>query len=245
MSECWIKIYSVRPWLDSNIWLEFYSQTERILSASLTNLDTNDPAKRKVKRSDLESTGEFTTHFASKEDSRWLFGRFKDANVEMTIRHHKDPRTSDRDVPNSVTIYFPEGYCKSDEGAERIEKIFELGNELLSPFYSFVDLEDVIAKKKKPYGAVNIQEELIGVFWLTFLNNKYVDFFGREKIAAIPEALLNSLGLKLKLGRYPIEVSEAQRAEVEKELGDESFVDTKSSLSKRPGKAVLLFSDLH
>lgn len=244
MSECWIDILGVTPWVDPKVWVEFYSLAEEILSAKLTSLDTNDPPRRKIKRAEFEQTGEFTTNFGFNEQSRWIFGRYKVAKVEMTLQHYKSPRLDERDFPNSLTLYFPDGYCESDEGAERIERMFTLSNRLLNPFYSFAELRNIIAKKKKPYGAVNIQEELLGVFWLTFFNNKYVEYFGRDKLGGVPQASFDSHGVILKLSKKPTDCNEIERKQLENLLGKESFVDPKVTISKPVGQSVLSFAQL-
>ncbi len=244
MSECWIDIMGIKPWIDPKIWIEFHSLSEEILSAKLTNIDTNDPPKRKVQRKYFDQIGKFTTEFGTKEESRWIFCRYRDAKVEMTIQHYKNPRLNGKDFPNSLTIYFPNGYCETDGGAERIERMFQLSNRLLLPFYSFADIRDVIAKKKKPYGAVNIQEELVGIFWLTFFNNKYVDFFGRDKIEGVSEVSSDNNGVNIKLAKKPTDCSEKERIELENILGAESFVDPKVTVSKGIGKVALSFEQL-
>jgi hypothetical protein len=244
MSECWIKNFGIMPWLEPETWLNFYSAAEEILSAKLSNLDTNDPPRRKVKRKEFDHTGEYTTDFGSTEQSRWIFGRFKDAKVEMTLQHYRTVRSDQRDFPNSLTMYFPDGYSETEEGAIKIERVLELSNRLLKPFYSFADLRNIIVKKKKPQGAVNIQEELLGIFWLTFFNNKYVDFFGREKMDGVPGISFANDGVNIKLAQKPTECSEIERLKLEKIFGAESFVDPKVTVPKGIGKAALSFEQL-
>lgn len=243
MSEVWIKAYSIKPWMNSSNWIHFFAEMENILSAKLTNLDAKDPPRRKVERFEFEALGNFITAFGQKEEGRWIFGRFREVKVELTLLHFKNPRSSERDFPNSLTIYLPSDFCGSQGALAKIEQIFDLINNTLCPFYSFSDLEDLVAKKKKPQGAVNIQEELIGVFWLTYFNQKYVEYFGRNRFpSGLTEFISN--GAKIKLGATPGDVSEQERIEFENLLGRESFVDSSSFLTKQPGKAALSFPQL-
>jgi len=244
MTECWIDVLAVTPWIDPKVWFEFYCQAEEILSAKLSSLDTNDPPRRKIKRTEFTQTGEFTTAFGSDEQSRWVFGRFMAAKVEFTLHHHSGLRSGERDLPNSLILYFPDGFCESDGGAEKVERMFDLCNRLLNPFYSFSDLRNIIAQKKKPFGAVNIQEELLGVFWLTFFNTKYVEYFGQEKMAGMPGASFDSDGVRLKLAKKPNDCTELERKQLEVLLGAESFVDPKVTIPKSVGRSVLSFAQL-
>jgi hypothetical protein len=245
MTECWIKIFAVTPWVDANVWVEFHSKAEEILSAKLTNLDTNDPPRRKIKRAEFKLTGIFTTDFGIDDQVRWIFGRYKDVKVEMTLQHYKTLRSGIFDFPNSLTLYFPDGFSESEKGLEKIEHMFNLGNKLLNPFYSFADLQYIITKKRKPYGAVNIQEELLGIFWLTFFNNKYIEYFGHDKLAQMPNAFFGSHGFTLKLSKGPNYSSEFERKQLENILGSASFVDPKEPVSKPIGQSVLSFEQLN
>ncbi|WP_404307781.1 hypothetical protein [Neorhodopirellula lusitana] len=244
MSEIWIKSHSVETWCDPNIWSKFFGELEEILSAKLTNLDINDPPKRKVGRNEIASAGTYVTQFGPDKVSRWIFGRFKDAKVDFTIHHHKTLRVDVNDFSNSLTFFFAESICADVVKNRTIERLFDLTNECFSPFYSFTDLIDMIVKKKKSRGAVNLQQELIGVFWLTYFNGKYVEFFGDDRFRS-ELATPCDRGMKIKLGSQPINIGPTIRADLEAELGAKHFVDPKSSRSKKAGEAALLFSELH
>jgi hypothetical protein len=240
MSETWIQAFTVKPWMNSNSWFDFFSKTEAILTAKLSSLDTNDPPKRNINKLNFESIGEFITNFGLNEDARWIFGRFKNANIDIMIHHHKNIRSSEGDLPNSISFFFPEGYCDTESGLRCVDLMFDLINNILKPFYSFADWRDAIVKKKKIQGAVNIQEELIGIFWLTFFNDKYMEFFGRDKLALI-HGFSNTAGFKLKLAESPSTVTSKKREEIEMALGKESFVDPTNTQIKALGMTVLPF----
>lgn len=244
MNECWIKIFSVVPWGTPPLWLDFFRVAEEILGAKLTHLDIDDPPKRTVTRANFEQSGDFAVGFRPQENARWLFGRFKGAKVEITAHHHKTARIAERDFPNSLTIYFPEHYLDTEGGAACVERLFNEANRIFLPFYSFADLRSAVVTKKKSTGAVNLQEELLGVFWLTYFSSAYVNFIGPGALAGTGCAMPTSGGLVLKLGGTPGACSVETRRQMEVKLGQDFFVNPVADRLKPLGRHALTFAQL-
>ncbi|MBN2684671.1 MAG: hypothetical protein JXR40_05285 [Pontiellaceae bacterium] len=241
MGEIWISAYSIEPMLDAKSWSDFYGGIGSVLSANLSHLDTNDPVRRVVKSTN--DSGDFTVSFGEREESRWLHAKFRGAKVEMMIHHHKRRRVDPREFPNSINVYFDKKYCDSVSLTERVVRVFELVIEHMRPFYAYSDVVENISIKKKRFGAVNLQEELIGIFWLTYFNEKYVRFFGSDRFVGRLTTFTEE-GAHIRLGEFPGEVNEQLKTEFIDRLGSESFVDPSSSLVKQIGHAALSFIDL-
>ena len=114
----------------------------------------------------------------------------------------------------------------------------------MQPFYSISD-DIIYIKSKSRETAVNIERELLCVFWLTHFNNQYTDFFGRQKfdeLAGVGFASRN--GVTLKLGNSPAEVPHERRVTCEHLLGYSSFVDPRDHSLKSPGRYALTFTEL-
>ena len=108
------------------------------------------------------------------------------------------------------------------------------------------DTQEHFATKAKAGGyGVDYQAELSGVFWLTWFDKQYCEFFGRDKFAAIKEAKIDSRGdVRLRLGVSPFTYREARRRQIERNLGTASFIDPKSRREKEHGASVLTFEQL-
>ena len=100
----------------------------------LVKLDTNDPIRRRADT--LKSEGDFMVAFKAKEDSRWLFGSFERTKVQLEIRHFKTLGTWE----NSITVKLPGGMTAVAD-ISRVLRAFDLGNQLMRPFYSLADLK--------------------------------------------------------------------------------------------------------
>lgn len=239
--EMWLSHLACVPWADPDRWISYIRDAEAILGSSITHLDKNDPVRRRVKPGRLPDVAAYLTSFDNRADSRWVFGKFESVGVEFTLQQYRVIKA----WPNSIDWYFPPGFLATDSGIRRICDLFASGNAALDPFYSYADCKRFIASKKKPSGAVNIEAELIGVFWLSFFNSRYVEFIGQERFAEL-EGIDKSGddGLTLRLGESPESVPESLRYRIECNLGPNLFVNPKDSRGKRPGEFALTFDQL-
>lgn len=169
MSEFWLKIYSVEKWSDPAEWNAFLAQTERILGAELSKLDKTDPPRRAVSRESFEQSGHFIVDFQPSNESRWIFGKFKKNKIDIAIHHHASDRRAVNDFPNSLSIYIS-NFESTDEWVGKVYSILHAAIDAFCPFYAFADIKDCISSKRRKSGAVNLQQELTGVFWLTYFN---------------------------------------------------------------------------
>lgn len=222
--------------LDGKQWLELLRDAEKTLGARLARLDVNDPVRRKVER--LEEAAEFVCRFGEKEDSRRLFGRFDKPRTEIAISLFR--RTGR--FPNGVDFYFPTA-AASD--VRRLLELFSGMVRLLEPFYAFCDLQSVLAgKRKATRAAVDLEAELIGVFWLTHFNRRWVDFIGATRFDALPcERTARANGVTLRLGETPTGLG-SERDAAEELLGRRFFVDPEFRGIRRPGEDALTFAQL-
>ena len=116
---------------------------------------------------------------------------------------------------------------------------------MLHTFYSYGDIATQLSLKKKSTGAVDIQAELLGVFWLTYFNDAYVKFFSAERFRDL-DGIVSHVGngMTVELGKRPNELSEDKRKNAALVLGKDSFVDVADLAGKRPGKFALTFQQL-
>jgi len=245
--ELWMYHDSVQLWTDSSLWLDYLTDAESVLGARITRLDKNDPVRRKVEKGESDKTAQFIVDFGKKEDSRWLFGKIGNLGITFSIHHHRSERSSPNDFPNTLIWYIPEKLLQTETMINRVVTLFQLGNERLRTFYGCADFIERIGKKKKETGAVNIEEELLGVFWLTYFDHRYRDMFGEEKVALLSNIITECphRGFMVKLADSPIDMDERRSAEAEKILGAKTFVNPSERFSfKRPGEFALTFSQL-
>src|SRR5260221_11950817 len=238
MAETWVSHSSVSAWCNPAMWPLYLSRAQFILGSRVTRLDASDPVVRKV--TSLDEIGEYILSFNEFEQSRTLFGKFS-SGTDFTIDLHRD----DKRWTNSITWYFPSELVTELDNLRRVRAIFDLGNDVLSPFYSYADDQMVISGKKRSDRSVNILEELLGVFWLTYFGRAYVDFFGQARFSDVPEIQFYlSGGATLVLGESPHAVPGALRQEWVKRLGEQSFVDPAGPYWKQPGRHALGFDEL-
>jgi hypothetical protein len=240
LSNIWIMHFSVKNWRDEAMWLSYFNAAQSVLKSPLTHLDTADPIRRRVES--LDDAAAFASAFKERETSRWLFGKFSKIKFNFQIHYY---RTKDEMASSNKLIwYIPGDVIENDEGRRFAETLFETGNRILQPFYSISD-DIIYIKSKSRDKAVNIEQELLGVFWLTYFNTQYTDFFGREKfdeLAAVGFEPTN--GVTLKLGDSPAKVPQERRMTCERLLGYSSFVDPRDHSLKPPGRYALTFTDL-
>ena len=224
-----------------DIWLRFFANLENLLNAKLSHLDTNDPIRKKV--ASLDEAADYVCSIGEQEGSRWLFGKFTKAKVKVriSISLFKDARS----FPNSVYLYFPEKAFDKDEESNLLYDIFVEGNRRFKPFYSFCDSDAMVTRKKKSSGfSVDLQAELIGMFWLTYFNRSYVEFFGQSKFEELPCKKFNLQdGIAIKLGASPL-LLDISREEAESFLGKKSFVEPELGFDKPIGKNALTFDNI-
>jgi len=242
MNQIWMKHYSVCPWSDLAMWSSYLARAQEVLGEPLKRLDENDPARRKATSCDEDAR--FICNFSPKKQSRWIFGRVGKPSISLLIRHHQDGGGWDNEVGWSV----PAKKLESPGGLAMIESLFAFGNEMLNPYYSYAERMDVMARmteQRGNKGAVDSEQELLGVFWLTFFSNRYVEYFGRERFDGLPMATRHSpRGVTLKATESPFDNSEHERETTMSALGRKSFVDVSSEEYKTKGKYALTFEQL-
>ena len=234
---------SVNNLLHADIWTSFLLDVEDCLDEKLSRLDVNDPIRKKVE--DIDNVGCFICSIGQKEDSRWLFGKFGRSKVELSMSLYRD---SSR-FCNSVSFYFPAKFLKNTENLELVAKIFEIGNQHLKPFYSYADdLNQIAAKRKVTRMAVDLEVELGGMFWLTYLNNKYLDFFGNTKLEKLSGSYTldeSNYGATFRFGKLPASAESVElRLAAEETLGKESFVNPQLPFDRPRGSQALTYEQL-
>ena len=239
MSDLWMHHLSVESWQTPCRWAEYFDQAQKILRSPLTHLDAAEPIRRRV--TSLGDAGDYICALKEREGSRWLFGKFSEIGVEFTLQNH---RGIDQ-WPNSLILTFPPKFVSSPESYGCVKALFDSGNHITSAFYSFVDERQQVSDKNKSLGAVNIEEELIGVFWITYFNASYVAFFGREKFENIADAKFGANGdVTVLLGDSPSTIPSGIRERLAIQLGKESFVEPSDEFYKPRGRFALTLQEL-
>ena len=240
MSQIQMMFCSVVDLFDRELWRNYFERLEMNVGSNLSHLDNNDPIRRRV--SNLADAAAFVCDISELENSRTLFAKFGKSKVEMTITLYKNTEL----FANNISIYFPDKFFDNkNNSTDRIHGIFELSNKKIKPFYSLSDSAEIIAGKRKASGfAVNLQEELIGVFWLTFFSTRYVAYFGQQSLVNLRcRSVASSDGMLVRLGDSPMSV-DMQREEAERILGKDSFVTPSLDSEKPLGKHALMFNQL-
>jgi hypothetical protein len=241
----WLSHDSVSSWLELERWVEYFARVQEILGAPITHLDENDPIRRRFDNKLLLENAQYVVGFGEQEDSRTLFGEFTTIGVDFSLHlYRNDPRWD-----NCIDWHFPESYLDAPSKCLAIERMFDCGNHLLETFYGYADTCEVHSKKswrKKEFGAVDFQEELLGIYWLTYFNDRYVEFFNREKLMGLENlAVRLNGGVTLRLAETPSAVPDGLRQEIENALGPKSFVAWQRDITiKRAGQYALTFEQL-
>lgn len=241
-NELWLCHYACVSWLEVDRWTRYLERVQAILGAEISHLDKDDPARRRVRPGTLADLATYVTSIGKREESRWVFGRLETIGIDFTVRHYRDVRG----WPNSINWYIPPAFVNRDSCAGAIRSLFDCGNEMLSPFYAYSDTKDVVARKKRESGAINIQAELIGAFWLSYFDTHYVTFIGEEKFRQLDRSVVvfDRGGVTLCLGETPATTESELRSQTESTLGSRLFVQSSETLTKRPGQYALTFEQL-
>jgi hypothetical protein len=169
-----------------------------------------------------------------------LFGRFDELDIEFSIQHYRKIGH----YSNTLRWHLPQTVL-TDGNLPQVRRLFDAGNEVLHPFYSYGDVASQLSSKKKSTGAIDIQAELLGVFWLTYFSDAYVKFFSAERFRELNGVAFNGEhGVTIQLGQSPNDVTEDKRRIAVLALGKNSFVDVADLSGKRPGKFALTFQQL-
>ena len=194
-------------------------------------LDDIDPLRRNYEDHSLEDNAKFIVSFGSKETSRNIFGKYKKSKASFSIRIVNRPE----ETTNSFNLYLPA------TETQFAEKIFPQILDTLNPMYAYADFQSRIsAKRRADFFAVNFEQELPGVFWITFFCGTYVRYFDLTTFRGPAEVEMNdrSDGIALKLGKSPDELGPDIRRAAENLIGELSFVDPQSTTLKPIGKYV-------
>lgn len=246
-TELWMKHRSVASWNDAAAWDDYLRAVQRLLVDRLSKLDSNDPARREADA--LHGEGSFVTQFGSKDDSRWVLGKFERTKIQIQVNHYKNGRDSfGRRRDNNIAFYVPEK-LHSEEGVTKLVELFRMTSERWKVFYGYADLKGVCCLKKASspsLGALNIASELPGVFWLTYFGPHYSTFIGRERLNALEQSSEGPAGgTILRLAETPKEVPEGLRRMMERRLGVEMFAGTgEVTIEKPEGRYALTLDQL-
>ena len=233
--------YSLVDWSQPSLWAGYFERAQRILGTHLVRLDTNDPVRRSVPRDAFNEFGEYIVDIEDTESSRWTFGKFKQSNVLLTIEYYKD----NHPFCSSLSWDFHERFFKRDTALDTIRRLFAFGNQYLGPYWSYSDeIEFIRMKKTFSRRAVDLERELVGVFWLTYFNESYCNFFGAEKMRSIGGQHEEYGGMTFDLGESPSQVTPRARQELEEAIGKMSFVDPTRDIEKPKGKYALTYDQL-
>lgn len=229
--EIVLKIFSRYPWDRVDVWEKVFSLFQRVLDGLPVKLDTRDPPRRKFKDFSLEENAAYLCDFGAGESSRTVFGSYPKHLCSFSVSLYRDAP----DFNHSLSIYLPRS------AAEQAEALFNALIESLSPFYAYADYQSTIAgKRRADHFAVSFDQELVGVFWLTWFCSTYVRHFG----ASVFDSLNTSKragdggGVTLKLSDSPGDVPPELRQHIEEVLGKDAFVDPTSTKLKPVGKFV-------
>jgi hypothetical protein len=240
--ELWLCHYSCMSWSDPDRWIGYFRTVEGILGARITHLDQNDPVRRRVKPGEFAELAEYVVSMGERENSRWLHGKMASVRLSFSVQHNRDFRVPG--FPNSVSWYFPARFVDNASGLDAVRSLFECGDTWLSPFYAYSDIKAQIASKKKEW-AVDLRAELLGVFWLTYFNSRYVEFIGKDKFKELPGISVKfDGGATLDLGESPWSVPDGLRAQAQAKLCPKLFVESNEVLRKRPGEYALTYEQL-
>ncbi|MDV2438997.1 hypothetical protein QR665_05785 [Acinetobacter gerneri] len=242
MNKLQVSLFSLESLFDKReMWKAFFTNLENIFDLKISHIDKNDPIRNKVKN--LDEVADYISVFGGEDTLNILFAKSKKYGLFVLLRL-KAAKSTVVNGYDAVYISFNEDFIKQKENLEKVYLFFKESISLIKPFYAVCDDTINIKAKKKSNGfPVNYEEELPGIFWLTYFNKKYSEFFDLKNKNIPFEAVENTSGAILRLGESPHHIV-YDRFEAEKELGSKSFVELDAILNKSFGKYVLLFKDL-
>lgn len=220
----WMSFSSVRPWNDPALWDDYLQFVESLFKDRLDRLDENDPIRR---RASSRSEGLYITNFEKPQSTRILFGKFAKTKIEFTINlcnWEKDQWG--RAVSNRINFYIPiPNTLSASPETDRLVNFFLLTIEKLEAFTAEADIVDIIYSKKSHDGmSLCISDELLGIFWLTYLGPKYCEFFKREIVLSLFGAHEGPAGgITIRLADSPFEIGPEERRNAEIILGEKYF----------------------
>jgi len=230
---------------DPKHWAHFLQCAEFILNSRLTHIDAHDPVRRKA--STAQDTGEYICAFEPNETSRSLFGEFRGIGCDVSI----DLWRSSSENYDEIKWYAQPPFTENEGCWRQLIDLFDLGNRMFTPFYAYAEDYDWLTKWSKPIlerpERTNSDQELLGIFWMTYFSAAYVDFFGAETFSDLPNVKYNADGgATITLADRPQNVPDGLRDEIAAKLGKQSFteLDVRYLLPKRRGKHVLTFDQL-
>lgn len=242
-NELWLSHLSCASWSLPDQWDRYFTGAQEILGAPITHLDDDDPIRRRFDMYSLAENTEFVTRIEKDEVGRTLFGEMRTIDVRFCVRlHPNDPSWF-----NSLNWHAPADVLADSSRLAGFRRLFDLGNVLLDAFYGYGETCERQSRKKRREPGYGIEVELTGAFWLTYFNDKYVEFFGREKVADLTSLGIDvrfDQGVTLCLGQTPTSVPEGLREVIEDSLGRHSFVRHRDFTVKRPGQYALTMDQL-
>lgn len=229
MNELQMSFYTTNNLSDYDVWEKFISFMEKNFEAKISHIDSADPPRRKSLCAD-DAASYISSSIRLGKISRF-FGKFGKSKIFIQISAFQ-PIDS---FPNEVSIFFPLSAVSTAESQKGIVRSFEEGVSSFKPFYAICDHIMKIHAKRKPSGlSVDLREELLGVFWITYFDSNYVRFIGDDRFSGIKH------GGKVLGGGFMILIDDFNAAasfgsSIEMLLGKDHFVDTASYYEKQPG----------
>lgn len=217
-----ISVLSKSDWSSADFWNTYLGNLQLILSDKLSKLDNRDPVKRAS--NSVITDGEFISK-ANKSDNRnWIYGKFKKSRIEIQINWSVNPVDEyGRSKYNYLEIYIPMK-LPNDLSYLKITELFKYTNLHLQGFYGYGGLSENFRNIKDNSRRLDFDRELPGIFWLTYFNKQYVDFFKlKEKLDGYKFEENDAGGITVILSHSPIELEEQDCRKLEEHICSRSF----------------------
>lgn len=238
MAELWLSCYSTLEFSPDCL-NELLVESQVILGEKIIKIGPKDPPKKIKNKSEIKEIIN-SLDFGENNSILGCLSR----EIDFLIKSYQPSM----EFPNSVQWYFPSSYTELPENVEKVKSLLEFCAQKTNSFYSYCDfLEGVVSEKKRKDGfAVDIISELLGVFWLTTFNQKYIDFIGKDKLNALSaDVNFSSSGhCFITLSDRPEQSDRALRRKVEEMIGGCLFVDPEDERQKERGEFGLTYSQL-
>ncbi len=240
--DLWISLHFEHPVTAAAPWTAALAAMEARLGATVTRLGERDRPPRRGARS-LAELGAEVAAFGPQDSYRVCFGELEPGRLAVTFDHHRDPHPL---ILDSIMVVIPAAAPQRQHALDRLAPLLvDLAGCLRGSSGYVETLGRVMAKGPAVHPTVRADEELLGIFWLTWLGGAYVDRFGRDRVLALPWAEPQPGGaVLLRLGDSPDTVPEGRREEVEEYLGRDSFVDVNRTTRKPRGLHVPTYDQL-